>query len=331
MSLPQRKIGSQGLVASAQGLGCMGMTAFYGTNPFEHEAQSLATFEKAVELGLNFLDTAWIYQDTATGAINEELVGKALKQFGRDKFVVATKFGITIDDDLDSSPPRIREQVEQSLQRLGTTYIDLYYQHRTDNITPIETVAETVKQLIAEGKVKYFGLSECTPSELRRAHAVCPVSAIQMEWSLQTRDLEAEVVPTARELGVGIIAYSPLGRGLLSRTFKSPTDMNATDCRKYLPRFKDHWDTNNAAVSRLEAMAQSKGCSPAQLALAWVHSRGEDVFPIPGTKSPQRLAENVGALSVTLTAEEAKALEDAVPEAAGERYAGMSGTFNTRL
>lgn len=260
--LPQRPLGSQGLVVSCQGLGCMGMTAFYGNDPVETEPQALATFDKAVELGLNFLDTAWIYQHFQTGATNEELVAKAIKKHGRDKFIIATKFGIDVGPTgmtFDSSPASIRAKLADSLKRLEVDYIDLYYQHRVDPNTPMEVVMETLKELVNEGKIKYVGLSECSASELRRAHAVHPISAIQMEWSLQTRDIETEIVPTARELGVGIVAYSPLGRGFLSRTFKSIDDLAPGDFRKNLPRLSpENFSENEASASRLEELANKK-------------------------------------------------------------------------
>jgi aryl-alcohol dehydrogenase-like predicted oxidoreductase len=310
----------------------MGMTAFYGSPASEEE--SLATIGRGLELGLNFLDTAWIYQDFESGATNEALVGKALAKFGREKFVLATKFGIKVGASgiaTDSSRETIRAQLEQSLQRLNTPYIDLYYQHRPDPNTPIEDVVRSLKELVDEGKIKYIGLSECTPDELRRAHAIHPVTAIQMEWSLQTRDIEAQVVPTARELGVAIVAYSPLGRGFLSRTFKKVDDLDEKDWRRRQPRFKEHFDANEKAAAKLEELAAKHKCTPAQLALAWVHGRGDDVFPIPGTRRATRLEENIGALKIKLSPEECAELEAAVPEASGDRYEGMQGTFNTRL
>jgi len=340
MSVPQRKVGSLGLVASAQGLGCMGMTAFYGA-PVEDE-EGIAVIGKALELGINFLDTAYIYQDFLdTGKKNEVLVGKALEKFGREKFVVATKFGIaytkkpdgTLDRSFDSSKPTMRRMLEESLANLGTSYIDLYYQHRPDPNVPIEEVVNTLKEFIQEGKVKYIGLSECTPDEIRRAHAVHPITAIQMEWSLQTRDLEASVVPVARELGIAIVAYSPLGRGLLSKRFTSANDLEKTDFRRNQPRLnvEENFNKNAEAVNRLEEIAKEKGVTPGQLALAWVQNQGDDVFPIPGTRSASRLAENALAATIVLTADEIKRVEEAVPEAAGDRYPGMAGTFNNRF
>jgi aryl-alcohol dehydrogenase-like predicted oxidoreductase len=333
--VPLRPLGSQGLKVSAQGLGCMGMTAFYGTNPKETEAQSMECFEQALKCGVNFLDTAWIYQDAKTGETNEGLIGRALAKFGRDKFVVATKFGVIPQGGTtvpDSSEARMKEQLEQSLAHLGTSYIDLYYQHRPDPNVPIEDVMRVLKDFIAQGKVKYVGLSEVTGDELRRAHAVHPVTAIQMEWSLQTRDAETAVVPVARELGVGIVCYSPLGRGLLSQTFTKFEDVPDTDWRKGLPRFtKDNFEKNNAAIARLGELAVKKGCTTAQLALAWLHSRGEDVFPIPGTTKAKNLVTNAASVHIKLTPEECAEIEATIPEGYGDRYNNMKGTFNQRV
>jgi aryl-alcohol dehydrogenase-like predicted oxidoreductase len=334
-SMEQRPVGSQGMVASAQGLGCMGMTAFYVADPSAHEAEALETLDKALELGVTFLDTAWVYQH-ASGAKNEALVAKALAKHGRSKFIVATKFGIDFSNPsspYDSSPAMIRKQLAESLARLGTDYIDLYYQHRQDPRTPVETVMETLKELVAEGKIKYVGLSEVTAEELRRAHKVFPVTAIQMEWSLHTRDIEKEIVPTARELGVAIVAYSPLGRGLLTPRFTSKESFKEGDWRAKLPRVAgSNLETNAKATARLDELAARHGATAAQLALAWVHSRGKDVFPIPGTKTAKRLEENAAAveLSKRLTAADYAEIEAAVPEAVGERYEGMAGTWNSR-
>ncbi|OQR97452.1 hypothetical protein ACHHYP_11549 [Achlya hypogyna] len=335
-----RKLGSAGLEVSAIGLGAMGMTAFYGD--FDREAAeetNLATFGKALEYGINFIDTAWIYQsygaDGKPNVTNEALVGKALKRFGRDKFVVATKFGpgVTADGQrfISGKPAHIREQLAQSLERLDTDYVDLYYMHRMDPSTPIEETVTCLKELVHEGKIKYIGLSECSSSELRRAHAVHPVSAIQMEWSLTTRDLEATVVKTARELGVGIVAYSPLGRGLLTGAIASTDDLGTTDSRRRNPRFEGANLQQNVPTAFF-ALAAKKGVTPAQLALAWVLHRGNDVVPIPGTKSPSRLEENAGAASIRLSAAELQEIEAAMPEVAGARYdeAGMSVAFNAR-
>ena len=316
----------------------MGMTAFYtGFNLVEHEGKSLQTIARALELGLNFFDTAWMYQsigpDGHVNATNEELLGKAIKIHGRDKFIIATKFGVirsATGMTISGKPELVRSQLADSLKRLGTDYVDLYYQHRMDPSTPIEETMECLKQLVQEGKIRYVGLSECTPSELRRAHAVYPVTAIQMEYSLQSRDVETEVIPAARELGVGIVAYSPLGRGFLSATFTSLDQLAENDRRRQFPRFSEENFAKNVQTRFFEYAAK-KGCTPAQLALAWVHAQGEDIFPIPGTKDPSRLEENLGALNIKLTPEEAKEVGELVEAGSGDRYPGMAGTFNSRL
>eukprot|EP01028_Stygiella_incarcerata_P011931 TRINITY_DN70959_c1_g1_i1.p1 TRINITY_DN70959_c1_g1~~TRINITY_DN70959_c1_g1_i1.p1 ORF type:complete len:340 (-),score=93.98 TRINITY_DN70959_c1_g1_i1:92-1111(-) len=328
--LEVRPLGSQGLMAPQMGLGTMGMTAFYVPDPAAIEEEALATIERGFELGLNFLDTAYIYAHPS-GAHNEALVGKAIAKHEREKWIIATKFGV-FPDRLDSSPEAIRKQLDESLARLGTDYVDLYYQHRQDPKTPIEDVMRTLAELHAEGKVRYVGLSEVTPSELRRAHAVFPVSAIQMEWSLQTRDIESEVVPTARELGIGIVAYSPLARGFLSRKFKAREDLEKGDWRSTVPRFADgNFEKNAMSAAKLEEIAKRKGCTAGQLALAWLWSHGKDVFPIPGCKAVARLEENIGAARVQLSEEEVAEIEEVVSVGAGERYEGMGSTFNSRM
>eukprot|EP00744_Colponema_vietnamica_P013886 GILI01019465.1.p1 GENE.GILI01019465.1~~GILI01019465.1.p1 ORF type:complete len:359 (+),score=69.05 GILI01019465.1:53-1078(+) len=338
--VPQRRIGSQGLVASAQGLGCMGMTAFYGDfDRAAQEAESLRTIAKGLELGINFLDTAWIYQSFGAGGggnfTNEELVGKALKIHGRDKFIVATKFGIAFTPEgqaISGKEETIRSQLADSLSRLDTDYIDLYYMHRMDPNTPIEETMRVLKSLVEEGKIRYIGLSECTPAELRRAHAIHPVTAVQMEWSVQTRDIEDTIVPVARELGVAIVPYSPLGRGFLA-DLSMIENLSESDWRRSLPRFSgENLEENKRRVAKFFEVAQRKGCTPAQLALAWVHSQGDDVFPIPGTKSVARIEENARAILVTLSEEEKREVEGAVV-LLGDRYpaAMMKSTFNNRL
>jgi len=342
--IPQRPIGKQGLVASAQGLGCMGMTAFYGDfDRSVQEVESLKTIARALELGINLLDTAWIYQSFGAGGggnfTNEELLGKAIKIHGRDKFVIATKFGLGVDlatgtRFISGKEDFIRSQLADSLQRLGTDYIDLYYMHRMDPSTPIEETMHTLKALVEEGKIRYVGLSECTPNELRRAHAVHPVTAIQMEWSLQTRDIEENVVPTARELGVAIVPYSPLGRGFLAdlELFESLTP---NDSRASHPRFSgENFLENKKRVSKFFELAKRRGCTAAQLALAWIHAQGEDVFPIPGTKSSHRIEENAKAFALLpLTVEEKKEIEDSIQSIAGDRYpaGNMQASYNMRL
>jgi aryl-alcohol dehydrogenase-like predicted oxidoreductase len=335
---PTVPLGSQGLVVPRLGLGCMGMTAFYVADPKQHEEESLRTIARSLELGCNFLDTAWIYRNAQTGDVNEALVGRAIAAHGREKFIIATKFGIdrARQPFTCSSPAVIREQLEQSLERLGTTYIDLYYQHRVDPTTPMEVVAQTLKELVAEGKIRYVGLSECTADELRRVHAIQPVSACQMEWSLNTRDLEATIVPACRELGVSIVAYSPLGRGLLSNRIATRDAMEEGDTRAMYPRFgADVLEANLARTQRLEAIARTKGATAAQLALAWLlHHGGDAVVPIPGTKTVARLEENLGAAAIALSAADMAEIEAALPgEAAGSRYpAGlMDSSFNARV
>lgn len=303
--------------------------------PEQVETRGMATIKSALDQGINFLDTAWIYQNFAVpgGAdTNEGFVGKAIKEFGRDKFVIATKFGIG-GKGPDSSEAFIRNQLSESLKRLDIDCIDLYYQHRPDPNTPIEEVMEVLKALHSEGKIKYAGLSECTGDELRRAHAVFPVTAIQMEWSLQTRDLEATVVPVARELGVAIVAYSPLGRGMLSDTFKSAKDVPAHDWRaKETGRFAgDNLQKNIDDLSAFKAFAEKKGCTPAQLSLAWLLAQGDDVFPIPGTKNPERVVENAATAQVVLSKEEADQVAKLVPQPKGDRYNVMASTFNARV
>ncbi|CAK4068730.1 unnamed protein product [Aphanomyces euteiches] len=339
VQVPQRPLGSQGLVCSAQGLGCMGMTAFYGNfDRAAQEEESLRTISKALELGINMLDTAWIYQSFGAGGggnfTNEELVGKAIKQHGREKFVIATKFGNVIQDGQlkpCGKEETIRSQLADSLERLGTDYIDLYYMHRMDPTTPIEETMAVLKSLVEDGKIKYIGLSECTPDELRRAHAVHPITAIQMEWSLQSRDLEEAVVPTARELGVGIVAYSPLCRGFLTDidTFDK---LEENDWRRTLPRYSgEKLAESKAKVARFFDIAKAKGCTPAQLALAWVHAQGHDVFPIPGTKSSTRIVENAQAVAIELSQAEVKEIAAAAESVEGPRYAGEDRTFNARM
>ncbi len=327
--IAQKALGSQGLVVSQQGIGCMGMTAYIGLDRDKQEKESLKTIEKALELGINYFDTAWSYQARLVGGpeneTNEGLIGKAIKIHGRDKFIISTKFGVNFVDGkfiTSGTEATIRSQLADSLERLGTDYIDLYFMQRMDPDTPIEETMRVLKSLVEAGTVRYIGLSECTPSELRRAHAVHPITAIQMEWSLQTRSIEAEVVPTARELGVGIVAYSPLGRGFLSATIASTADLPEKDHRRRYPRFTDENLRANAPTAGFHELAAKKGCTPAQLALAWLHAQGDDVFPIPGTKSCTRIVENAGAAFVELTPEEVRKVGDSVPVPVGDRYGG---------
>lgn len=320
-----RKLGD-GLEVSAIGLGCMGMGQVYGTALETADAHRLLA--RAVELGVTFFDTAEVYGPFT----NEVLVGEGLKPF-RDKVVIATKFGFDIAPEgtgegftrmrgVNSRPEHIRAVAEASLKRLGVEVIDLFYQHRVDPNVPIEDVAGAVKDLIAEGKVKHFGLSEAGAATIRKAHAVQPVAALQSEYSLWFRELEAEILPTLRELGIGLVPYSPLGRGFLTGAVKAET-LGEGDFRKGLPRFQGEALTKNLSlVDALTAIAGEKGVTPAQLALAWILRQGEDIAPIPGTTKIGRLEENLGAVDVTLTAEDLSRIAAAVPETAveGERY-----------
>ncbi|HYY02402.1 MAG TPA: aldo/keto reductase [Gaiellaceae bacterium] len=321
--MKMRTLGTQGLVVSEQGLGCMGMSAWYGATD---ERESIATIHRALELGINFLDTADVY---GLGA-NEELVGRAIAG-RRDEVVLATKFGNRWFDDgsrtIDGRPEYVRDAIEASLRRLRVDYVDLYYQHRVDANTPIEETVGAMADLVREGKVKHVGLSEAGPQTIRRANSVHPITALQSEWSLWTRDPEPEVLPTVRELGIGFVAYSPLGRGFLAGRFSSPDELDEDDFRKRHPRMQgENFERNRALGARVREMAEAKGCTPAQLALAWVLSRGEDVVPIPGTKRRTYLEQNAAASDVELTNAELRALDEAFPigAAAGARYADMS-------
>jgi aryl-alcohol dehydrogenase-like predicted oxidoreductase len=293
------------------------MSAFYGSAD-EHE--SIATIHRALELGVTFLDTAEMY---GRGA-NEELVGRAIKG-KRDEYVVATKFvGAFSDRRPDGRPEYIRTAIEGSLQRLGTDYVDLYYQHRVDPETPIEETIGAMAELVAAGKVRHLGLSEAAAETIRRAHAVHPIAALQSEYSLWTRDIEADILPTLRELGIGLVAYSPLGRGFLAGRFNSPDELDEDDFRRSNPRFTgDNLERNRALVERVQRIATAKGVTPAQVALAWVLARGDDVVPIPGTKRRTYLEQNAESADVELTNGELAEL-DAIGEAAGDRYADMS-------
>jgi aryl-alcohol dehydrogenase-like predicted oxidoreductase len=319
-----RTLGTQGLEVSALGLGCMGMSEFYGS---ADEGEAIATIHRALELGVTFLDTADMY---GWGA-NERLLGKALAG-RRDEAVLATKFGNVRGPNgeflgISGKPDYVRSACEASLQRLGVDTIDLYYQHRVDLETPIEETVGAMAELVQEGKVRYLGLSEAAPATIRRAHAVRPISALQTEYSLWTRDPEAEILPTLRELGIGFVAYSPLGRGFLSGRIRSVEDLDEQDFRRHGPRFQEeNLRRNLELVEQVEAIARSKGVTASQLALAWVLSRGEDVVPIPGTKRRSYLEENAAAIGIELTADELERLEQAFPAgaAAGDRYPDMS-------
>jgi aryl-alcohol dehydrogenase-like predicted oxidoreductase len=314
-------LGSQGLTVSRQGLGCMGMSEFYGPRD---DAESVATIHRALELGVTLLDTADMYGPHT----NEELVGRAIAD-RRDRVVLATKFANVRGDDgaylgVRGDPAYVREACEASLRRLGVDHIDLYYQHRVDPRTPIEETVGAMAELVAAGKVRFLGLSEAAPDTIRRAHAVHPISALQTEYSVWAREPEDEILPTLRELGIGFVPYSPLGRGFLTGTLRALDQLADDDFRHRQPRFQgDNLEANIAIVERIDAIASERDATPAQIALAWVHAQGEDVVPIPGTKRRRYLEENVGALDVALTAEELAAL-DAAGEAAGDRYADMS-------
>jgi aryl-alcohol dehydrogenase-like predicted oxidoreductase len=318
-----RTLGSKGLEVSEQGLGCMGMSAWYGPTD---EAESIATIRRALELGITFLDTADIYGQGA----NEELVGRAIAG-RRDEVVLATKFGNRVRDDgtrtIDGSPDYVRQAIDASLRRLGVDYVDLYYQHRVDANTPIEETVGALAELVRAGKVRHIGLSEAGAQTIRRAHAVHPITALQSEWSLWTRDPEPEALPTVRELGIGFVAYSPLGRGFLAGRFASPDELEEGDFRKHHPRLQgENFEQNRALADHVRDLAAERGCTPAQLALAWVLSRGDDVVPIPGTKRRTYLEDNAAASDITLTKEELQRLDELFPPgaAAGQRYADMS-------
>jgi aryl-alcohol dehydrogenase-like predicted oxidoreductase len=320
----KRRLGTQGLETSALGLGCMGMSEFYGT---ADEGEAIATIHRALELGVTFLDTADAYGPFK----NEWLVGRAIKD-RRDEVVLATKFGSVRNEQGERLGIRgDREYVlaacNASLERLGTEHIDVYYQHRVDPNTPIEETVGAMAELVEQGKVRYLGLSEAAAETIRRAHAVHPISALQTEYSLWTRDVEDEILPAIRELGIGLVAYSPLGRGFLSGRIHSVDDLEASDFRRANPRFQgENFQKNLDLVERVEELAASKGCTAAQIALAWVLAQGEDIVPIPGTTRVKNLEENVSALDVELSDEELRDLEAVFPKgaAAGDRYADMS-------
>src|SRR5271155_12968 len=316
-----RELGRSGLKDSALGLGCMGMSEFYGPGD---DGESIATIHRALELGVNFLDTADVYGPYT----NEELVGRAIKG-KRDQVVLATKFGIVRDPanpavrSVSGKPDYVRRSCEASLRRLGVETIDLYYQHRVDPSTPIEESVGAMAQLVEEGKIRYLGLSEASAQTLRRAVKVHPITALQTEYSLWTRDPEDEILPTCRELGIGFVAYSPLGRGFLTGQLKNFNDLAPDDYRRSSPRFQgENFQKNLDLVRRVEEIAKEKGCKASQLALAWVLAQGEDIVPIPGTKQRTYLEENIGALNLDLTANDLRRIDEVFPRdaTAGARY-----------
>jgi aryl-alcohol dehydrogenase-like predicted oxidoreductase len=319
--MEKRRLGQGGLEVSAIGLGCMGMSDFYGGRD---EAEAIATIHRAVELGVTMLDTADMY---GVGR-NEELVGRAVRD-RRERVVLATKFGNVRAADgtpmgINGRPDYVRSACDASLRRLGVEMIDLYYQHRVDPATPIEDTVGAMADLVQAGKVRHLGLSEAAPATIRRAHAVHPIAALQTEYSLWSRDPETEILPTVRELGIGFVPYSPLGRGFLTGQIKSPDDLDEGDWRRQSPRFQGaNFQENLDLVARIEAIARRKACTPGQLALAWVLAQGQDIVPIPGTKRRSYLEENVGALDVVLSLADLAEIDSAMPAgaAAGERYA----------
>jgi len=318
--MESRSLGTQGLVVSAQGLGCMGMSEFYAGRD---DAESVATIHRALDLGVTFLDTADMYGPHT----NEVLVGKAIRG-RRSEVVLATKFGNMRGPDgaflgVNGRPEYVRACCEGSLARLGVEVIDLYYQHRVDRSVPIEETVGAMAELVKEGKIRFLGLSEASPATIRRAHAVHPISALQTEYSLWTRDPEEGLLAACRELGIGFVAYSPLGRGFLTGRFRRFEDLPEGDYRRLAPRFQgDNFRKNLDVVAKVGEIAREKGCTPAQLALAWLHAQGKDVVPIPGTKTRARLEENVGALGVSLSPADLARIEAVAPKgfAAGPRY-----------
>lgn len=323
-----RKLGSQGLEVSEIGLGCMGMSEFYGTGD---EGESISTIHRAIELGVTFIDTADMYGPFT----NEKLVGKAISD-RRDQVTLATKFGNERSEDgarlgVNGKPDYVRKSCDDSLQRLGVDHIDLYYQHRVDPDTPVEETWGAMQELVEAGKVRYLGISEAAPETIRKAHSVHPITALQTEYSLWSRDVEDEILPTIRELGIGFVAYSPLGRGFLTGQIQNFEDLPEGDYRRSSPRFEGgNFDKNLELVEKVREIAEEKGVAPSQLAIAWLLRQGEDIVPIPGTKRREYLEENAGSTEIELTDEELSRIDEAAPKgvAAGDRYPDMSTVNN---
>jgi aryl-alcohol dehydrogenase-like predicted oxidoreductase len=323
-TMKTRNLGNQGLVVSELGLGCMGMSEFYGNRD---ETEAIATIHRAIDLGVNFLDTADMYGPFT----NEQLVGRAIRD-RRDRVVLATKFGNVRTESggfagISGKPDYVRQACDASLKRLGVDVIDLYYQHRVDPTVPIEDTIGAMAELVQQGKVRYLGMSEAAPATIRRAHAVHPITALQTEYSLWSRDPEDEILATVRELTIGFVAYSPLGRGFLSGAITRPEDLEEDDYRRNSPRFQgENFAKNLQLVERVKAIATEKGVTPGQLALAWLLAQGEDIVPIPGTKRRTYLEENVAAAEIMLTAKDLRRIEDVAPKGTivGERYPDMS-------
>jgi aryl-alcohol dehydrogenase-like predicted oxidoreductase len=326
--MKQRKLGNQGLEVSELGLGCMGMSEFYKGGS---EEESIATIDRALELGVTFFDTADMYGPFT----NEKLVGKALKE-KRDDVIIATKFGNERGEDgsrigVNGRPEYVKKACDASLERLGVDHIDLYYQHRVDPNVPVEDTFGAMKELVEEGKVRYLGISEAKPESIRKAHSVHPLSALQTEYSLWSREPEDEIIPTVRELGIGFVPYSPLGRGFLTGAFEKFEDLPEDDFRRHNPRFQgENFEKNLELVKKIKDMAEKKGCKPAQLALAWLLAQGKDMVPIPGTKHQKYLEENIAATEIKFSEDELKEIDDIAPQgvASGERYGDMSTVNN---